>query len=300
MRTRLFFNRPLDKAAARDLATVGRGRLTPLLSMDGSRECNDVLRGRGNYDAALATADVLLQTGLAPVINTVLLAPVLPGLVPMLDDLARVGAGRMHLIFPHQRGGLGDGPGAHPGLVPSTAAMAAALDEFLPAAAARGITVDNLTGWRSRQSTPRDLCSAGCTMLAIDPTGNVHACPITVGDPGFVAGDLSTDDLAAIWRRSPGLHLLRHSHARDRAECATCEVVDVCGGECWVQAHYAAQTKGTRMGYGAPFPYCDAIRPVLAAHFGTNPAPGETRTSVDAGGDPGPATRPDLTPFECI
>jgi radical SAM protein with 4Fe4S-binding SPASM domain len=301
VRARLFFNRPLDDAAARALATIGHGRLTPLLSIDGAREGNDALRGAGNYDAALATAAALLAAGLSPVINTVLLAPVLPGLLPMLDDLARVGARRLHLIFPHQRGGLGNnGPGTHLGLVPSSAQMAAALDELFPAAAALGITVDNLTGWRSRRSARRDLCSAGCTMLAVEPTGKVHACPITAGDPGFVAGDLARNDLATIWRRSPSLRLLRHSHARDREACAVCDLVDACGGECWVQAHYAAQAQGTRMGYGAPFPYCDAVKPVLTAQISSAPSPKEAPSPLGAVFLAAPTTHPDLTPFECI
>ena len=305
VRTRLFFNRPLDGAGARDLAAAGRGRLTPLLSVDGSRECNDVLRGRGNYDAALATAAALLAAGLEPVVNTVLLEPVLPGLVPMLDELARAGVTRMHLIFPHQRGGLGEGPGARRDLVPSAKGMASALDAVFAAAAERGITVDNLAGWRSRSSAPRDLCSAGCSMLAIDPTGRVHACPITAGDPGFVAGDLACDDLATIWRRSPSLHLLRHSHARDRVACAACDIVDLCGGECWVQAHYATQAAGAPMGYAAPFPYCDAIRPILTAiRRGDTPGPAEAGSGIGFGHRSGcgadTAVGADLTPFECI
>jgi len=38
---------------------------------------------------------------------------------------------------------------------------------------------------------------------------------------------------------------------------------DACGGECWVQAHYAARAHGRPAGYAAPFPYCDLVRPML-------------------------------------
>jgi hypothetical protein len=56
---------------------------------------------------------------------------------------------------------------------------------------------------------------------------------------------------------------LRNAHARDRAECAACPVVDACGGECWMQAHYAARLREQPAGFAAPFPYCDFVRPAF-------------------------------------
>ena len=91
----------------------------------------------------------------------------------------------------------------------------------------------------------------------------MHACVITAGDPAFVAGSLREQPLEEIWRTSSSLRLLRAARARDRAECVACPVVDACGGECWVQAHYAARAHGEAAGYAAPFPYCDLVRPLL-------------------------------------
>ena len=91
----------------------------------------------------------------------------------------------------------------------------------------------------------------------------MHACVITAGDPAFVAGSLREQALEEIWRGSASLRLLRASRARDRAECIVCPVVDACGGECWVQAHYAARAHERPAGYTAPFPYCDLVRPML-------------------------------------
>ena len=86
---------------------------------------------------------------------------------------------------------------------------------------------------------------------------------ITAGDPAFVAGSLREESLETIWRASSSLRLLRAARARDRAECVACPVVDACGGECWVQAHYAARAHERPAGYAAPFPYCDLVRPML-------------------------------------
>ena len=86
---------------------------------------------------------------------------------------------------------------------------------------------------------------------------------ITAGDPAFVAGSLREQPLEQIWRTSSSLRLLRAARARDRAECLACPVADACGGECWVQAHYAARARGEAAGYAAPFPYCDLVRPLL-------------------------------------
>ena len=147
--------------------------------------------------------------------------------------------------------------------MPSPDALLAAVRRLVIVAEAAGLVVDNLHSWQRRLGPRNDLCAAGCRDLAIDPYGSVHACAITVGDPAFLAGSLREQDLATIWRDSASLRLLRASRARDRAACRACAVVDACGGECWVQAHYAARAANEPAGYGAAFPYCDLVRPLL-------------------------------------
>jgi rSAM/selenodomain-associated transferase 1 len=284
---RLFFNRGVDADAAERLAEVGRGRLVPLISVDGTAEINDRLRGQGNFASVLTSVRALLGAGLRPVANTVLLRPVLEDLPRLMEVLADEGLATVHFILPHSRGGLASD--VH--MVPSGEELLAGFEQAEIAARRAGIVIDNVSAWRSRLRHPRDLCSAGCTLLAIDPDGLVHACPITCGDPAFVAGDLRAESLETIWRRSPTLDLLRAAHARDREECRGCSVVDACGGECWVQAHYAASAAAERAGYLAPFPYCGMVRPLLerlAAPSGTG---------IEDGPVPAPA---DLTPFDCI
>ncbi len=150
-----------------------------------------------------------------------------------------------------------------PDLVPTGGELLTAVRELLAVAEEIGLTVDNLPSWRRRIGRRNDLCAAGCRDLSIDPAGSVHACVITAGDPAFVAGSLREQPLEKIWRTSSSLRLLRAARARDRAECLACPVADACGGECWVQAHYAARASGEAAGYGAPFPYCDLVRPLL-------------------------------------
>jgi AdoMet-dependent heme synthase len=258
-KVRIFFNRLISRQTAAEMARVGRGLYRPLVSLDGSEEVNDALRAPGNFADVLSTIGHLLEVGLEPVVNTVLLAPVLPALPGMARTLRAEGVTRLHLILPHQRGGLSD----HRDLVPSGAAMAAAVKELLRTAAEIGLLVDNVAALRRRLGAPQDFCTCGCADLAIDPFGRVHACTITCGDPAFVAGDLRAQDLESIWRSSPALRLLRNAHARDRAQCTTCPVVDACGGECWMQAHYAARLREKPAGFAAPFPYCDFVRPLF-------------------------------------
>lgn len=283
-KVRLFFNRAVSPETAAELARVGRDRLTPLLSIDGAEAVNDSLRGAGNFADARDSIRALLAAELRPVVNTVLLRPVLPTLPDLARELARDGVLAMHLILPHQRGGLAD----RADMVPSGDELLAAIRALESTATEVGVAVDNLAAWKARLRAPRDLCGAGCDLLAVDPEGLVHACPITCGDDGFVAGDLRKETLAEVWRRSPSLELLRATHARDREECRSCPVVDACGGECWVQAHYAARARGKRAGYLAPFPYCDLVRPVLKNM-------GAARPEGDGDRDP-----VDLTPFDCI
>jgi len=299
LKARLFFNSPITAALAAELAAAGHGRLRPLVSIDGPEEIHDELRAPGNHAAVIDSIANLLAVGLEPVANAVLLRPTLPGLTALARELERVGVTRLHLILPHQRGGLA----ADLDLVPSGAEMLAGLRELVAVAGELDLTVDNLAAWRRRLAQPQDFCTAGCRDLAIDPYGKVYACTITAGDPAFVAGDLRRDRLDDIWRSSPGLRLLRAARARDRAECAACPVVDACGGECWMQAHYAARVRDLPGGPGAPFPYCDFVRPVFAELMSERQAVVAASSSArlpGAGGGQAAAGGADYALFDCI
>lgn len=306
---RFFFNSYVDEATAAELSRAGRGLLRPLASIDGPRWINDELRGHGSYDDVMASMANLLAVGLEPVANTVLVQPVLPGLTQLARELRAAGLSRLHLILPHQAGGVA-GVAAErdtPDLTPSGEELFAAVKELLVTAAEVGLVVDNIPSWRRRIGRRNDLCAAGCRDLAIDPYGQVHACVITAGDPAFVAGSLREARLETIWRTSSSLRLLRAARARDRAECLVCPVVDACGGECWVQAHYAARAHERPAGYAAPFPYCDLVRPMLeelaaeadAAHGAAAPA-GADCVAVGACGGQSAAGADDYALFDCI
>ena len=330
-KARFFFNSYVDEALAGELARVGRGLLRPLVSIDGPRDINDELRGEGSYDDVMASIANLLAVGLEPVANTVLVRPALPGLAQLARELRAAGLSRLHLILPHQAGGVaaaatradqGCAPaggargtdarlGGGLDLVPSGDELLAAVRELLDLAADIGLTVDNLPSWRRRLGTRNDLCASGCKDLSIDPYGNVHACVITAGDPAFVAGSLRAQALEDIWRASSSLQLLRAARARDRAECLVCPVVDACGGECWVQAHYAARAHERPAGYTAPFPYCDLVRPMLeelaaeaeravATAQAAAPAAVTCGAACEAGGGQSSAGEADYSLFDCI
>jgi radical SAM protein with 4Fe4S-binding SPASM domain len=298
-RARFFFNSRIDEGTAAALAQAGHGRLTPLASIDGPRPINDGLRGPGSYDDVMESIAALQACGLEPVANTVLVRPALPGLPQLARELRAAGVGRLHLILPHQHGGLPDDLA----LVPSGDELLAAVRDLLDVAAGTGLVVDNLSGWRRRLGARNDLCAAGCRDLAVDPYGEVHACVITAGDPAFAAGSVRRQSVAQIWRTSSSLRLLRAARARDRAECAACPVVDACGGECWVQAHYAARAHDEPAGYQAAFPYCGLVRPIfeeLAAELAARDDAAGARGAATAGGGQTAAGEEDYSLFDCI
>lgn len=257
-RVRFFFNRRIAPEVVKRLARVGGERLRPLASIDGPREIDDALRGAGSHDDVMVSVARLLDAGLEPIANTVLVRPALPGLPQLARELRAAGLNRLHLILPHQRGAA-----EWPGLAPSGEELLAAMRELLGVADEIGLVVDNIPGWRRRLRADHDFCAAGCQDLAIDPYGTVHACVVTAGDPAFAAGSLREHPLEDIWRASGSLRLLRAARARDRAECRACPVLDACGGDCWAQAHYAAVAAGRPGGYRAAFPYCDLLRPIF-------------------------------------
>ncbi len=145
-KARFFFNSYVSAEAAAALAKAGRGRLTPLASVDGPRAVNDDLRGPGSHDDVMASIANLRAAGLEPVANTVLVRPALAGLAQLARELRGAGVRRLHLILPHQQGGV---PG-DPDLVPSGAELLAAVRELFAVAAEIGLTVDNLASWRRR------------------------------------------------------------------------------------------------------------------------------------------------------
>ena len=91
-------------------------------------------------------------------------------------------------------------------------------------------------------------------------------------------------------------------------------MVDACGGECWVQAHYAARAHDEPAGYAAAFPYCGLVRPIfeeLAAELAAAPgscAAAETPSLAAAGaclaagacGGQSAAGADDYALFDCI
>src|SRR5450756_1176450 len=105
-RARFFFNSHVDQATAAELSRAGRGLLRPLASIDGPRPINDELRGHGSHDDIMASMANLLAVGLEPVANTVLVRPALPGLTQLAHELRAAGLSRLHLILPHQAGGV--------------------------------------------------------------------------------------------------------------------------------------------------------------------------------------------------
>jgi radical SAM protein with 4Fe4S-binding SPASM domain len=190
-----------------------------------------------------------------------------------------------------------------PGLVPTGGELLTAVRGLLTVAREVGLTVDNLSSWRRRLGRRNDLCAAGCRDLSVDPTGCVHACVITAGDPAFIAGSLREQSLDQIWRTSSSLRLLRAARARDRAECLACPVADACGGECWVQAHYAARARGEAAGYAAPFPYCELVRPMLeelAAGLEAAAPADDACVAAGACGGQSSAGADDYSLFDCI
>jgi radical SAM protein with 4Fe4S-binding SPASM domain len=300
---RLFSGRPLSAATVDSLAASGHDRLTVLLSIDGPARCHDVLRGAGSHAAMLETGRLLARAGLPLVVYTVLAAPVLAHLDRFPQELAAEGLNRLHLTLPYQRGRAV----AHPGLLPTAEELVSAFERLSAAAERAGVTVDNVAAWRERSRRPRDFCSAGCSTLAVGPDARIYPCPLTVGDPFFVAGDLGEQSLERVWDLSPLLRLIRCSSCSDRPECAACGLRERCGGECWVAAHYAAREAGRPAGPRAPFPYCELVG-LLESIAGfredaretlLGPAEGAASDLVPQPPAHPPVSSDRLQPFEC-
>jgi radical SAM protein with 4Fe4S-binding SPASM domain len=233
---------------ARIGAAVEAGLTAAGISIDGTRELHDELRGvRGSFDAAVASLHRLREHGLPTSVNTQITAHVLDQLDDVLDVVIAAGAKNWQLQLTVPMGRAGD----HPEMILQPYQMLEVLPKLaaLFERAARGgvlLQIGNNIGYfgphegelrgSGFEAIHYEGCLGGQNTIGIEADGSVKGCPSLPTD-SYVGGNVRELDLTTIWLETPELSFSRERRDPQWGFCASCYYKDVCRGGCTWMAH---------------------------------------------------------------
>ena len=234
------------------------------VSLDGATaEVNDPVRGKGSYAAAVAGIEAAVAAGLRPTLTATILRHNLEDLDDIVRLAARLGIGNVHLIWPHRRGRVLDGPFSE---MPAPDDILGAVRGARRTAGELGISIDNVDEFRLRldgaPGVKNDLAGAGWNSLCLYTDGWVYPSASTAGVPELRCGDLAAAPLAEIWRESEVCRELREASVEKKPLCRSCVLKFLCGGGDLEHGYWtsAAEGGGRRGSFLAHDPYCDLYK----------------------------------------
>jgi radical SAM protein with 4Fe4S-binding SPASM domain len=217
---------------ARFAALADGDLLRVQISLDGaSAATNDPIRGDGTFARVVTGIRAAVSAGLRPTLTMTLLERNLDDVEPFVRLAASLGVRNVHLLWPHRRGRILDGPFA---TLPSAEAVLVAVRGARGVANEVGVTIDNVEEFRlridGRAGIKNDLAGAGWNSLCVYTDGCVYPSASMAGVAELGCGDLASSSLEAIWRDSPILRELREATVERKPRCRTCELKFLCGG----------------------------------------------------------------------
>lgn len=251
------------------------GHLRVQVSLDGaSAATNDPIRGNGTFDRIVEGVRDAVAAGVTPTLTMTLLRHNLNDVDALVRLAGTLGVENVHLIWPHRRGRLLNGPFAN---LPPAAEMLAAVRTATTAAAESGITIDNIEEFRLRLDGPpgvkRDLAAAGWSSLCVYTDGTVYPSASMAGVPALRCGSVLERPLEQIWKDSERLRELRSATVEQKTQCRGCELKFMCGGGDVEHAYWASSARG-RGSFVADDPYCELYKGMAADAFRTFAAEG--------------------------
>ncbi len=225
------------------------------ISLDGAvAATHDALRGvRGSFERAVGGIRNVVDAGLAPQVICTLHRGNVGELSDLVQLAEQLGCASVKLNELHDFGRgakLVDSQGL-------TLPEILEIQEFLEAQiipnAAIPVLLDIPIAFHSLRRMVYDQ-PGRCTVLnilGVLPSGELSLCGIGQAVPELVYGDLSRDDLAAVWQGSPGLTALRELVPHGlRGICGDCIHRDRCMGTCVAHNYFRAKR------LDAPYEFC--------------------------------------------
>ena len=261
----------LDRMAALVSATdssdarSGSGEPGPGLrlqvSLDGSSpEVNDPIRGAGSFARILDGLQAAVAAGLSPTMTATILKHNIEDLEGLIRLAAQLEVRNVHLLWPHRRGRVLDGPFSD---LPSADAILSAVRRARGVASELGVSIDNVEEFRLRfdgtAGIKNDLAGAGWNSLCLSTDGRIYPSASMAGVPELQCGDLATQTLDEIWKTSPVCRDLRAASVEKKSTCRTCTLKFLCGGGDFEHGYWTVASAGTgiRGSFLAHDPYCE-------------------------------------------
>lgn len=226
------------------------------VSLDGTEEINDLLRGKGSFKKALKGIRILMERGHRPVVATVVTKINLENIPELTSFLGDIGISHHHLLFLHLKGRA-----LNKEFEPDPSEIFPFIDKAIEIGKEKEVIVDNYEAFSSRlvepQGMKKDLCHAGVEMITIGPEGELYPCPSMVGEEEFVFGNVRQKNLKELWENNPHLEKIRRISVASCKKCASCAFRFYCGGGCLAFKH---QYGGD---YSSEDPYCDVYKHLI-------------------------------------
>ncbi len=232
-------------------------RLHFQVSLDGSRDFHEGLRGKGSYDGAIRGLNLLMEQGFPCSIAMTVTSDNVGSMAEVVRTSHAIGVRAVHYLWCFRRGkaeGLD---------FPSMESLIRNLSLAESEARRLGVVIDNIEAMRSQVFSPPgtrfDLGNAGWESLAVGPDGFVYPTPALVGREALRAGSIDVG-LERIWRHSELFERIRRFSLFDIPEMAEDPWRLITGGgdldHC---LSLAAQPAGSEFNPG-PDPYAPLYR----------------------------------------
>jgi len=230
----------VDRARAQTLADLGVSGVQ--VSMEGSEDVHDAIRGKGSYNASVAGIEHLVDCGLGVTLNVTvsdLNAEQVRKVVAFGSHAGVREVGFSRLV----PAGEGSALLSHM-LSPERLRELYGRLFSLELNSLKIVTGDPVAAQMKKKSnndagdTAMSGCSAGVAGLTILPNGDVMPCRRLP----LILGNVRKDSLREIWATSPILEALR-DRSRYKGKCGTCERWALCRG-CRAIAYAWSQSRG--------------------------------------------------------
>lgn len=201
----------------KEVLTLDREKIRLQVSLDGTTPAsNDVIRGRGVFDKVTEAVRGLAGEGFRVALTSVVGRGNLHELEDLPELASRLGAGSVHLMWPHRKGRVLE---KMPDLFPEVEELCALTDAVLEGCHRHGVDFDNygsvLFRINGQPGVRFDLSNAGWDSLFVDRDGGVYPSAVFSQEPAWAAGSVLELDLEEIWREAPILQELRRFSQAD-------------------------------------------------------------------------------------
>jgi radical SAM protein with 4Fe4S-binding SPASM domain len=204
------------------------------VSLEGSTsELNDLIRGKGCYNRAIAGVETLVSEGVHSIISMVVTTKNLQD-IPLFYLLGRrLGVTEIRFIE-MRRMGRALTEGIEP--VPSATLVKAIHKLLIEYPEARKYLIRDhfsVMKYLCARSNKRAYCGAGLKTILIDADSEVYPCP-NHAKPEFSCGNIERQSFQEIWLESEKLNHLRSEYIVDQINdtCTQCPIKYWCLGGC--------------------------------------------------------------------